>query len=49
MQQLIAKAEQADATPLQDGMSIPEEIVRRQERKAALEKARAEIETRARG
>jgi transposase len=45
--QLVAKAEQADAMPLQDGLSIPAEIVRRQERKAALEKARAEIETRA--
>jgi transposase len=44
---LLAKAEQADSTPLQDGLSIPEEIVRRQERKAALQKARAEIEARA--
>lgn len=47
VQQLLAKAEQADATPLQDGLSIPEEIVRRQERKAALAQARAEIEARA--
>lgn len=47
VEQLLAKAEQADATPLQDGLSIPDEIVRRQERKAALEKARAEIEVRA--
>jgi transposase len=47
VQQLVAKAEQADSTPLQDGLSIPEEITRRQERKAALEKARAEIEARA--
>ena len=47
VQQLLAKAEQADATPLQDGLTIPDELVRRQERKAALEKARAEIETRA--
>ena len=44
---LIAKAEQADSTPLQDGLSIPEEIARRHERKAALQKARAEIEARA--
>ena len=43
----LAKAEQADATPLQDGLTIPGEIVRRQERQAALEQARAEIETRA--
>ncbi len=48
VQQLLAKAEQADATPLQEGLTIPEEIVRRQERKAALEKARAQIEARAR-
>jgi len=45
--QLIAKAEQADSTPLQDGLTIPQEITRRQERKAALAKARAEIEARA--
>ncbi len=45
--QLLAKAEQADATPLQAGLSIPEEITRRQERKAALAQARAEIEARA--
>jgi transposase len=47
VQQLVAKAEQADAMPLEDGLTIPGEIVRRQQRKAALEKARAEIETRA--
>ena len=47
VQQLLAKAEQADATPLQDGLTIPEEITRRQERRAALAQARAEIEARA--
>lgn len=47
VKQLIAKAEQADSTPLQEGLTIPQEITRRQERKAALEKARAEIEARA--
>ena len=47
VQQLLAKAEQAGATPLQDGLTIPGEIVRRQERKAALGQARAEIEARA--
>lgn len=47
VQQLLAKAEQADSTPLQDGLSIPQEITRRQERKAALAHARAEIEARA--
>jgi transposase len=44
---LMAKAEQADATPLQDGLSIPEEIKRRQERKAKLAQAKAEMEARA--
>jgi hypothetical protein len=47
VRQLMAKAEQADATPLEDGLTIPEEIVRRQERKAALAQARREIEARA--
>jgi len=47
VEQLLAKAEQADATPLQDGLTIPAEITRRQERKAALARARAEIEARA--
>ncbi len=47
VQQLLAKAEQADATPLQDGLTIPAEIIRRQERQAALAQARAEIEARA--
>jgi transposase len=47
VQQLLTKAEQADATPLQDGLTIPNEIARRQERKAALAQARIEIEARA--
>jgi hypothetical protein len=47
VEQLVAKAEPADRAPRQDGLSIPEEITRRQERKAALEKARTEIEARA--
>ncbi len=45
--ELLAKAEQADSTPLEDGLSIPEEVQRRQERKALLAKARAEMEARA--
>jgi transposase len=45
--QLLAKAEEADATPLEDGLTIPEEIERRQERKAKLAQARAEMEARA--
>ena len=44
---LLAKAEQADSVPLQDGLSLPEEIQRRQERKAKLVQARAEMEARA--
>ena len=47
VEQLLAKAESADATPLEEGLRIPDEIVRRQERKAALAKARAQIEARA--
>jgi len=47
VKELMAKAEQADSTPLQAGLNIPDEIVRRQERKAALQKARTEIEARA--
>jgi len=47
VEQLLAKAEQADSTPLQDGLTLPDEITRRQERKAALAQARAEIEARA--
>jgi transposase len=47
VQQLLAKAEQADAPPLQDGLTIPAEITRRQERQAALARTRAEIEARA--
>lgn len=43
---LLAKAEQADATPLQDGLTIPAEVQRRQERKAQLARARAEMEAR---
>jgi len=45
--QLLTKAEAADSTPLQDGLSIPEEIARRQDRKARLEEARRIIEERA--
>jgi transposase len=47
IEQLLAKAEQADATPLEDGLSVPEEVQRRQERKALLAKARVEMEARA--
>jgi transposase len=46
--QLLAKAEQADSTPLQDGLSIPAEITRRRDRIQQLQAARAVIEERAR-
>jgi len=48
VKQLLRKAEQADSAPLQDGLTIPAEIARRHQRKAALQKARAVIEQRAR-
>ena len=47
VKELLAKAEHADSTPLEDGLTIPAEIQRRQERKAKLAAARAEIEARA--
>ena len=40
--ELLAKADQADATSLQDGLTIPAEVQRRQERKAQLQRAKAE-------
>ena len=46
--QLVAKAEAADSTPLEDGLSIPQEITRRETRKAQLQAAREVIEARAR-
>jgi len=45
--QLMQKAESADSTPLQDGLTIPAEIARRQQRQAQLEQARRVIEQRA--
>ena len=44
---LLRKAEEADSTPLEDGLSIPKEVERRVERKAMLARARAEMEARA--
>jgi hypothetical protein len=43
VKELMAKAEEADSKPLEEGMTIPEEIGRRQER---LEAAKREIEAR---
>jgi transposase len=45
--QLLSKAEGADSTPLQDGLSIPEEVSRRRDRLAKLQQAVAVIEERA--
>lgn len=45
--ELLAKAEHADATPLQDGLTIEGEVARRQTRKAKLAQARAAMEARA--
>jgi hypothetical protein len=44
---LMAKAETADAADIPDGLSIPEELARREERLAKLAEARAKIEARA--
>jgi hypothetical protein len=45
---LMAKAEAAAATEVPDGMSIPEELPRREERLRKIKEARARIEARAR-
>lgn len=43
---LIKKAETADSAPLDDGLILPDEIKRRQDRKTALEEARRIMEER---
>ena len=45
--ELLAKAEAADKTDVPDGMSIPEELERREERLKKLAEARTKIEARA--
>lgn len=45
---LLAKAEAADQTDIPDGLSIPEELARREDRLAKLAAARTKIEARAR-
>src|SRR6202034_297936 len=45
--ELMAKAEAADKADIPDGMSIPEELARREARLAALARAKATIEARA--
>ena len=44
---LLTKAEAADQADVPDGMSIPEELARREQRLAAIARAKATIETRA--
>ena len=47
VQELLALAEEADGANLPDGMSLPEELQRREERLAAIAEAKAKIEARA--
>jgi hypothetical protein len=44
---LMAKAEAADAADIPDGMSIPHELARREERLCKIAEARTKIEARA--
>ncbi|MGH8622468.1 MAG: IS1182 family transposase, partial [Burkholderiales bacterium] len=46
VKQLLRLAEQADTADLPDGMSIPEELERREQRLAAIAEAKAKIEAR---
>jgi transposase len=48
VQQLLRLAEQADAADIPDGMSIPEELERREARLAAIAEAKQKIEARVR-
>ena len=47
VQQLLALAEEADGVNVPDGMSVPEELKRREDRLAAIAAAKAKIEARA--
>lgn len=47
VQQLLALAEEADGAHIPDGMSLPEELKRREERLAAIAAAKVKIEERA--
>ena len=47
VKELLARAEAADQEPLPEGLSIPEELSRREERLAAIRQAKAQIEARA--
>ena len=45
--QLLQKADAADSTPLEDGLTVPAEVARRQDRLEKLREATAQIEARA--
>ena len=47
VKELLARAEAADQEPLPEGLSIPAELSRREERLAAIRQAKAQIEARA--
>jgi transposase len=46
IEQLLAKAEDADSTPLKDGLTIPAEVRRREDRIARLQEAKTVMEAR---
>ena len=46
IEELTRKAEEIDNRPLEDGLTIPDEIIRREDRRAFLEKARKVIDER---
>ena len=46
VKELLARAETADQEPLPEGLSIPEELSRREDRLAAIREAKAQIEAR---
>ena len=47
VKEMLARAEAADQEPLPEGVSIPEELARREARLAAIREAKAQIEARA--
>ena len=47
VKELLARAQAADQAPLPEGLSIPEELARREARLAAIRQAKAQIEARA--
>ena len=47
VQELLARAEAADCEPLPEGLSIPQELQRREQRLQAIRQAKAQIEARA--